>query len=117
MFEETTSTRSEIYMLSYTIVDLYSCQIAMDEQVRSILHSQKVQQRVAIVNAILACILFPGGVATYLLSGSTAVMTDVAGEAFAVSGLVESLFGIGKDWSSFTIEPDVEWFFVQEMSF
>lgn len=37
-------------------------------------------------------------------------MADVAGEIFSVSGLVESLFGVGKDWSSFITEPIVKRF-------
>lgn len=62
------------------------------------------------VNAILACIPLAGGVATHLFSGGAAVMTDVAGEAFAVSGLIESLFGVGKDWCTLITEPAVKRF-------
>lgn len=43
MFEETNAIRSELNMLSTTIIDLYSRQIAMNEQVQGILHYQKIK--------------------------------------------------------------------------
>jgi len=102
--------RSELNMLSTTIVDLYTHQIAMDEQVRSILDYQKVQQAMSFVNALLACIPFASGVAVHILSGGMAILEHADGEDFAVSALVESLFGVGKDWSSFITEPLVNRF-------
>jgi len=101
MFQETNEIRTELNVLSTTIVDLYTRQIAMNEQVRGILHYQKVQQAMSFVNAILACIPLAGGVAVHVLSGGMAELENVDGEDFAVSGLIETLFGVGKDWSSF----------------
>jgi len=97
-------------MLSTTMVDLYARQIAMDERVRSILHYQKLQQAMSFVNAILACIPLAGGVAIHVLSGGMAILEHADAEDFAMSGLVESLFGVGKDWSSFITEPIVKRF-------
>lgn len=37
-------------------------------------------------------------------------LENVDGEDFALNGLVESLFGIGNDWSSFITEPAVRRF-------
>jgi len=82
----------------------------MDEQVRSILDYQKVQQAMSFVNALLACIPFASGVAVHILSGGMAILEHADGEDFAVSALVESLFGVGKDWSSFITEPLVNRF-------
>lgn len=110
MFQETNEIRSEMNMLSTTMVDLYTHQIAMDDQVPRILHYQKVQQAMSFVNAILACIPLAGGVAVHVLSGGLAILENLDGEDFAVSGMVESLFGVGKDWSSFITEPLVERF-------
>jgi len=45
-----------------------------------------------------------------LISDGAAVMTHVAGIGFGVSGLVESIFGIGKDLGSFVTEPVVDRF-------
>jgi len=47
--------KTHFYKLSNTIVHLYCHQIETDKQVHEILHYQKVQQAMAIVNALLAC--------------------------------------------------------------
>lgn len=100
---------TEINSLSNTMGDLYCLQVAMDKNIRDILRCQKLQQRVAVVNAILGCMPLAGGVATHALRRGTARM--VAGEAFELNGLVESVFGIGKYWtSSFVTEPAVKRF-------
>lgn len=51
------------------MVDLYCRQIALDKQVGDMLHYQKIQQRVAIVDAILPCIHLAVEVAAHVLSG------------------------------------------------
>lgn len=110
MFQETNEIRSEMSMLSTTIADLYTRQIAMDEQVRGILHYIKVQQAMSFVNALHACIPFAGGIAVHVLSGGLPILENADAEDFAVSGLVESLSGMGKYWSSFISEPLVKRF-------
>lgn len=110
MFQETHENRCRMNMLSNTMVDLYARQIATDKQVQSILHHVQVQQAMSFVNAILACIPLAGGVAVHVLSGGMAILENVESEDFAVSGLVESLFGLGKDWSSFITESVVKRF-------
>lgn len=84
-----------VNVLSNTIVNLYTHQMAMHERILSILQSGNVQQRVSMADAILACIPNVGG----------------------VSGLVQSLFGVGKDWSSSIAEPVVDHLFAPGMLF
>lgn len=103
-------SKSEINLLSTTIVDLYCRQIALDENVEDVLNCEKIQQRVEIVTAILACIPLAGGVAGQVLSGGMAFLENADGEDFGISGLVESLLGKGKDWSSFVTAPAVRRF-------
>ena len=67
MFQETNEIRCEMNMLSTTIVDFYTRQIAMDEQVQGILHYVKIQQAMSFVNAILACIPLAGNLAVHVL--------------------------------------------------
>lgn len=93
MFQETNEIRSEICLLSNTIVDLYTRKIAMDGQVRGILHYKKVQQAMYFVNAMAACIPFAGGLAIRVIRGGIAIFENADAEDYAVSGLVESLFG------------------------
>jgi len=110
-FQATKEIRSEMNVLSATIDDLYTRQIAMAEQVQGILHHQRIQQAVSFVNAILACIPFAGGIVGHVISGGMAVLENAEGEdGLEVVGLVESLLGIGKEWSSFITERIVERF-------
>lgn len=108
MFEETNAIWADMNMLSGTIVDLYSRQIAMDGQIQKLLHYQKVM---SFVNAILSCIPLAGGVAAHLLTGGVAALTDAVAEggteALGMSELAETSFGVGAEWSSFIIEPAV----------
>lgn len=102
--------KMDICSLQTTIGDLYCRQIALNKTVEGILRCQKVQQRLAVVNAILASIPLAGGVAGHGLSGGMAILENVDGEDFALSGLVESLLGIGNDWSSVITEPALKCF-------
>jgi len=68
MFQETNEIRSEINMLSTTIVDLYTRQIAMYAKVQCMFREQKIQNTVSFVNAILACI--PGGACSSFVTES-----------------------------------------------
>lgn len=97
-------------VLPTTIVDLYTRQIAMDEPVRGILHYKKVEEAIAVVNALLACISIAGGVAFRVLSGGIAIQDIVDVNGCAVSGLVELQFEVGKVWSSFVTEIAVKRF-------
>lgn len=45
-----------------------------------------------------------------MIGAVVAVMREVAVEGYGISGLVESIFGIGKDMSSFVTEPVVHIF-------
>lgn len=74
MFEEMSAIRSEIDVLSNTIV--------MGEQVRGLLHYQRVQQAMSFANAVLACIPFAGGVAGHVLSGGMAILENANAEDF-----------------------------------
>jgi len=69
--KESNEIRHEMNMLSTTMFDLYTRQIAMTEQVRKILDYQEVQQGISVVNALLACILLAGNVAVHLINGGT----------------------------------------------
>lgn len=110
MFEDTKEILSDVNMLSTTIVDLYTRQIAMHERVQGILHYQEVAQAISFVNAILVCIPLAGNVAVHVICGGMAITDNVDGESFGVSGLVETLFGVGMDWSSIITGPVVKRF-------
>lgn len=79
----------------------------MDKSVTWVIRSQKVQKVTSLVNAVVECLPLIGGMSAHLISGGAAEMTHVAGEGFGVSGLLESIFGVGKDISSFVTEPAV----------
>jgi len=93
MFLETTEIRSEVNRLSNTIIDLYTRQIVMNEQIRSILNYRTVQQAMSLVNAILACISLAGGAAVHVLSGGLAILESDDGEGFTMDVLAESMAG------------------------
>lgn len=81
-----------------------------DQDIQDILDCPKIQQRVAVVTAVLACVPLAGAAATHLLSGRGPTITPyVAGEAFGVSGFVEYSFGAGKGWISFLTQPVAKW--------
>lgn len=101
MFQESNGILCEMNMLSNTILDLYTRQIAMHKQVQGILHYQEIEQAMSLVNSILACIPLAGNVAVHVLTGGKEIMDNFEGESFAISGMVESLLGVGRDWSSF----------------
>jgi len=112
MFKETRNLRKEFTVtttqMSGMILELFCNQVATDASIRELFHYQKIQVAVQFFSAILSCIPFAGGVIAHLLSGGSSVLTHVPGEGFAVSGLVESLFGIGKDWSTLISEPVIQ---------
>lgn len=69
-----------------------------------------VQKVTSLVDAFVGCLPLIGGLSAHLISGRATVMTEVAGERFGIAGLVESLFGTGKDLSSLVAEPVVDRF-------
>lgn len=66
-----------------------------------------MQKVTSLVNAFMGCIPLAGRIAAHAISGCATIMAEVIGDTFAVSGLVESLFGIGKDLSSFLVKPAI----------
>jgi len=108
-FQVTKEIRSEMNALSVTIVDLYVRQIAVSEQVCSILHYVKFQKAMVFVNALIECISVAGNVALHVLSGGMAVL-EKGEDGLEVGELVESLLGTGKEWSSIITQPMVKRF-------
>jgi len=89
---------------------LYLQQKDLDVNLKKVMRYQKVQKITSLFNAVLACVPFVGAVSAHWIGAGATVMTEVAGEGFGVSGIVESVFGIGKDLSSFVTEPAVDRF-------
>lgn len=62
------------------------------------------------MNAVLVCVPLLGGLAAHWVSGGMTGFAEVIEEGFDVSGLLEYVFGKGKDFSRCATEPAVAWF-------